>query len=91
MQHSVHTLIVDTLLSLTSGLGIAQLVECRTRDRTFADSTPRGSGGRIFSFGLNFLLPHRHVKDPGHSAKNTQVATRLHSNTHIPFDPTKLE
>ena len=70
------------------------LVECRTRDRKIASSNPGRSGGRIFFSRVNFVcwllfgvrstpvLPHWHVKDPGHSAKS--AGGRLHLNTHTP-------
>ena len=35
------------------------------------------------------MLPQLQVKDPGHSSKS--AGGRLHLNTHIPLDQTKLE
>ena len=68
------------LLSLW--VGIAQLVERRTRGRTVAGLMPGRNGERTLFSRVNFLcwvllgvrstpvLPHRHVKDPAHSAQS---------------------
>ena len=74
------------------GAGIACWLERRTRDRKVAGSNPGRSGGRIFFSRVNFVcwllfgvrstpvLPHWHVKDPGHCAKS--AGGSLHPNTH---------
>ena len=75
----------------------SSLVECRTRDRKVASSSPGRSGGRNFFSRVNFLcwllfgvvhpvLPQWHIQHPGHSAKS--AGGRLHPNT---LHPTKSE
>ena len=71
------------------------LVKRRTRDRKVASSNPGRSGGRIFLSSINFecrllfgvlstpVLLHWHVKDPGHSAKNTGGRLHLHTHTSL--------
>ena len=71
------------------------LVDGRIHDRKVASSNRGRSGGRIFFCGVNFtcrllfgvcsvsVLPHWHVKDPGHSVKS--AGSRLHLNMHTPF------
>ena len=44
-----------SLIKLLRGAGIAQWLECRTRDRKVAGSNPCWSGGRIFFSRVNFL------------------------------------
>ena len=58
------------------------MAERRIRDRKVAGSSPGRSGGRFFFFPMSIfcadsyfdirytpVLPQKHVKDPGHSAK----------------------
>ena len=71
------------------------LVDGRIHDRKVASSNRGRTGGRIFFCGVNFtcrllfgvcsvsVLPHWHVKDPGHSVKS--AGSRLHLNMHTPF------
>ena len=78
-----------------NGIRDSLLVERRTCDRKVASSNPGRNGGRIFFFRVNFVcwllfgvrstpvLPQRHVKDPGHSAKS--AGGRLHLNTQTPL------
>ena len=70
------------------------LVEHQICDQKVASLNPGRSGRRIFFSRVNFLrwlllsvcstpmLLQWHLKDPGHSAKNT--GGRLHLNTHTP-------
>ena len=82
----------------SAGARIAQWLERQTRDRTVPGSSPRRRGGRIFfsmASRVNFLcwllfrypfhpmLPQKHVKNPGHSAKS--AGGRLQLNTHAPY------
>ena len=71
------------------------LVKRRTRDREVASLNLSRGGGRMFFSRVNFVcwlllgvrsttvLPQRHVKDPGHSAKS--AGGRLHLNAHKPL------
>ena len=77
-------------------------LERRTRDRKVASSNPGRSGGKVFSSPESTLcvdsysvsvpppvLPQRHVKDPGHSAKS--AGGRLHLNLQAyTVDPTTV-
>ena len=73
--------------------GIAQWLERRTRDRKVAGSKSLLERREFSSPGSTFcadigirstpVLPQKHVKDPGHSAKS--AGGRLQLNTHTPY------
>ena len=67
------------MLAYAREAGIVQEVESWTRDRKVESSIPGRSGGITLLQGelsmltlircpLHIVLPHLHVKDPGHSA-----------------------
>ena len=92
-EHMLTLLLLEAIL----GGGIACWLQRRTRNPKVASSNPGRSGG-IFFFPPSSLcvlslilsgvcsapmLPQRHVKDPGHSAKS--AGGRLHLITHTPL------
>ena len=80
---------------LAWGAGIAQWVECQTRDQKVLGSSPCRSGQQIFFHKVNFLcwlifsmcstpvLLQLHVQDPSHSAKS--AGGRLQLSTHARY------
>ena len=53
----MHTLLhcYDSESKFHDGVGVAQSVECRTRDRKVASSNSGGNDGIVIFFGVNFL------------------------------------